>query len=211
MTTFSYTSGNPNNLTAGATANMTDISGPFSDLKTFVNGGNLDFTNIGSVVQSDYNTIVGAHVGIPNSAGGTYVFSPGLWGTGTAALPQNLASTGMYLDPADYALTSRTAKYRLRIAFSVNAVAPGVTFTFGLATPTISFGTSGNTQTVTAVAAVGSTAVVSAPGASATTTATSADFSAPSAGYLVPYVIISANMGAGSVCTAMWQLQRRTV
>lgn len=46
MTTFSYTTGNPSNLTGGGTANMTDIQGPFTDLRTFLNGANLDDTNI---------------------------------------------------------------------------------------------------------------------------------------------------------------------
>lgn len=32
---LTYTTGNPSNLTAGATASMTDISGPFTDIKTW--------------------------------------------------------------------------------------------------------------------------------------------------------------------------------
>jgi hypothetical protein len=34
---LSYTTGNPSNLTAGATANMTDIQGPFTDIQTWAN------------------------------------------------------------------------------------------------------------------------------------------------------------------------------
>lgn len=45
MTTFSFTSGNPSSLTAGATANMNDISGSLTDLRTFLNGGTIDSTN----------------------------------------------------------------------------------------------------------------------------------------------------------------------
>lgn len=45
MTTFSYSSGDPTNLTGGATADMSDISGPFSDLSTFLNG-NITATNV---------------------------------------------------------------------------------------------------------------------------------------------------------------------
>lgn len=46
MTTFSYTTGNPSNLTAGSTASMNDIQGPFTDLKTFINGANITDTNV---------------------------------------------------------------------------------------------------------------------------------------------------------------------
>lgn len=46
MTTFSYTTGNPSNLTGGATASMNDIQGPLTDLRTFLNGANQDATNI---------------------------------------------------------------------------------------------------------------------------------------------------------------------
>lgn len=46
MTTFAYSSGNPANLTSGANASMADIKGPLDDLKTYLNGANLDSTNI---------------------------------------------------------------------------------------------------------------------------------------------------------------------
>lgn len=38
MTTFSYSSGDPNNLVASANASMADIQGPFVDLRSFLNG-----------------------------------------------------------------------------------------------------------------------------------------------------------------------------
>lgn len=38
MPTFSYTSGNPDNLVGGTAANMADIKGPLEDVKTFLNG-----------------------------------------------------------------------------------------------------------------------------------------------------------------------------
>jgi len=37
MTNFAYTSGNPGNLTSGASASMTDIQGPFTDVTSFFN------------------------------------------------------------------------------------------------------------------------------------------------------------------------------
>lgn len=46
MSLFNYTTGNPTNLTGGAGASMTDIQGPLVDLRTFLNGGNIDATNL---------------------------------------------------------------------------------------------------------------------------------------------------------------------
>jgi hypothetical protein len=46
MTAFNYTTGNPSNLTGGAGASMNDIAGPFTDLRTFLNGGNIGSGNI---------------------------------------------------------------------------------------------------------------------------------------------------------------------
>lgn len=36
---LTYTTGNPSNLTAGATASMNDIQGPFTDIRTWANAG----------------------------------------------------------------------------------------------------------------------------------------------------------------------------
>lgn len=47
MPAFSYTSGNPSNLAAGNNASMSDIQGPFTDLRTFINGG-LGTSNLAS-------------------------------------------------------------------------------------------------------------------------------------------------------------------
>lgn len=46
MSLFNYSTGNPNNLIAGGGAAMSDIQGPFVDLRAFINGGNFDATNL---------------------------------------------------------------------------------------------------------------------------------------------------------------------
>lgn len=46
MTAFAYSSGDPNNLVGGGAASMGDIQGPLVDLRTFLNGGNLDGVNL---------------------------------------------------------------------------------------------------------------------------------------------------------------------
>lgn len=68
MTTFSYTSGNPANLVGGATASMADISGPFADLLTFVNG-NIDATNLasGAVDVAELASTLAVFLGVTQS------------------------------------------------------------------------------------------------------------------------------------------------
>lgn len=46
MTTFNFTSGDPNNLVAAGSASMGDIQGPFVDLRTFLNGRSLNADNL---------------------------------------------------------------------------------------------------------------------------------------------------------------------
>jgi hypothetical protein len=59
LTTFAFTTGNPSNLTAGATASMNDIQGPLVDLRTFVNG---------SVDGDNLSTTVGQQLGLSSSS-----------------------------------------------------------------------------------------------------------------------------------------------
>lgn len=46
MTTFGFTSGNPDNLVGGSSASMTDIGGSLTDLKNFLNSRNLNQDNL---------------------------------------------------------------------------------------------------------------------------------------------------------------------
>ena len=190
---------------------MNDLNSNLNAITAQTNG-NLDFSNLASTVQSDYNVISWSGVQITTLASGNYGFGPDTAGTGATAVPFNVAASVLVLDPADFALGGRTAKYRVKVSLYTNAVAPGITITAGLATATIAFGASGAQPTVTALAPIGGTAATFVtPGASAKTDATSGDFTAPAAGAVVPYVGISANMAAGSQAAAIWMLQRHTV
>ena len=61
MSTFSYSSGNPDNLTGGHAASMQDIKGPFIDIVTFLNGNISDINLATSVkpvtILAPYRTI----------------------------------------------------------------------------------------------------------------------------------------------------------
>lgn len=200
----------PFTLTAGQPENVNQLNSNLNAITAQVNGS-LDFANLSSTVQSDYNHITQSGVIISTLTNGTYGFGPGAMGTGATLPPFALTAATMDLDPADYALSARTAKYRIKVVMRVNAVAPGVTFTWGLAVPTVSYGLSGAQGTVTALTPTGTAASIASPGASAATSANSGDFTAPAAGPLVPYVAVSANMAAGSQAGCTWTLQRRTV
>lgn len=53
MTTFAYTSGDPGNLVGGSPASMSDISGPFDDIETFLNGNVSDVNIAANGVDND--------------------------------------------------------------------------------------------------------------------------------------------------------------
>src|SRR3954468_2540224 len=80
MPSFSYTSGNPSNLFGGGPLSMTDIQGPFTDLRTALNGG-LDETNVPNLAAAftTYKTIATGFAGITFAAisGGIYVMQFG--------------------------------------------------------------------------------------------------------------------------------------
>lgn len=89
MTNFAYTTGNPNNLTAGASASMNDIQGPFTDLRTFINGANLSDTNLQAAGTSLsklvplilYGTVAGLTGAISNAGSGGWTSSRSATGT----------------------------------------------------------------------------------------------------------------------------------
>lgn len=212
MGIFSFTGSALSNLNGNTPgANVSNLVTLLNDLKTFLNAPNLDFTNLAATVQSDYQDICqSGFVTTALTGPNNYAFAAPSIGTSVSVFPA-AAHYAFRLDPADYALTGRTAKYRLKVSMLCNAVAPGMTFTFGLATPTITYGTAGNANTITAIAGVGTAATITTPGASAETDAVSTDFAAPAAGLLMPYVTVSGNMAANSWVNGLWRLQRRTV
>jgi hypothetical protein len=129
MPTFNYVSGNISNLTPGGAANMTDLQGPLTDVRTALNG-NLDEINV------------------PNLSGGVHDVQDGAWGGAVSAWARrrHVHGRGTYggpgtrqsasagtrdgtifvidLDPADWLANARTTKLRLRWQCVPNAVAP---------------------------------------------------------------------------------------
>lgn len=71
MPTFSYTSGNPNNLIAGGNASMSDMQGPLTDLRTFVNGG-IGTSNLSSTAGVLESQLASAGSGLAKGAFSAY-------------------------------------------------------------------------------------------------------------------------------------------
>lgn len=215
MPAFNYTSGNPNNLAAGINAAMADIQGPFTDLKTAINGG-LDETNVPNLAAAftKYTTIMwgGGQVqqATVSGAGAYLLFAGPSAGATQNVSAQTFATQTFHLDPADFAANARTTKLRLKASCIVNAVAPGMTLTPGLY-PVNSFsGTASNAPLATnGTVITGSTVVFTTPAANSVTTATSGDFTFPAAGHYVLLVAASAGAAATSVTDLMVQLQVR--
>jgi len=139
MPAFAYTTGNPNNLTAGANASMADIQGPFTDLRTAINGS-LDETNVPnlSAAFTTYKEIARGGAQTTNTvtnvvtllAGGvvaTNVSNP-IVNSGNAS-PADVA---LYLDPTAFTANTRTTKLRIRYVVFTNSTAPAITYTVGL-------------------------------------------------------------------------------
>jgi hypothetical protein len=202
--TFNYVTGNPSNLTPGGPLNMTDIQGPFTDLRSGLNG-NLDEVNVPnlSAAFTTYKTIHEGRINLVNAVAATYVASTGSITANNALLASGNAlvwDTLIHLDPVRYNANVRTTKLALRVAGVATLTGPGTTMTFGLypiATYNQDPAFNARVDTVGAVVA-GSTAAVATPAGSTFVTATSTDFNFPAAG---AYLIAAVNSGAMAAST----------
>jgi hypothetical protein len=217
MTAFQFTTGNPNNLVGNQNASMVDIQGPFVDLRSFLNGGSVDETNVPnlSAAFTTYKPpIVTVRTQITNAGGsnrfGTYLGSVASANPVFSTIPVNAGV--FYLDPADFNANTRTTKLQLRAVGVSNAVAPGQALTAGLYLVSSVSGTSGNQPLVATTGTVltGSTAAVS-PIALGSAPAVSGDFNCPAAGNYVINVTTSGAIAAGSVVDVVCHLYMRQV
>lgn len=212
MTTFGYSSGDPTNLVGGGPAALTDISGPFQDLKDFVNG-NIDTTNLSASAKPV--TLLGAYRNIAEASGAATSESSGtkLFGTLSGDDPGLISSAAnakfvqmIPFNPDDYAVTGLTTKLRLSALIATNATAPASDFTFGLYPVTVAGGNSVIAATAGTVVS-GSTVAIEAPAASTATRGAGSDFSAPSAGTYGLGVVLSDAQAANSIASIIVQLQ----
>lgn len=208
MTALTYTTGNPNNLTAGATASMNDIQGPFTDIRTFLGSTNIDYSNIAAVVQSQYVTIETAVAQGTGLTAGTFLFNPAL----VATTASTAGAAAFNLDASDYPSGTRSPKLRIMAFSMVNATAPAISYTYGLYPIATSVGGSGiNSVTVGAVVA-SSTCTITTPAANSTNNrAVSSDISFPTAGAYALGVVPSGSETAGACLSHRVKLVWRPV
>lgn len=155
-----------------------------------------------------YKTEARASGDFPAGSSGTFVLP--LSGGTPFASPFTVAginSPTLWIDDADYTISGRNTRLRVRAVVSVNGTAPTSTFTVGLYPVTFSGGASVLTGTLGAVVA-SSTAAVVAPAINASTPAVSADFAVPADGHYVFAVVVAGAVAASSKCLVMAQLQQ---
>jgi hypothetical protein len=224
MTTFNFSTGDPNNLAAGANASMTDIKGPFVDLKAFLNGANLDGTNIasGGVAATQLatavkpTTLLGAYATVQDEqshCGNALadVFRSPQVGGSVMDIGSGTTATTMWLDPAHHAISGLTTKLRLLGTLGTNGTAPLGSWFFALR-PVTGFDGGANVVTVTAVgSALGSVGVVT-PIANNVTPALGADFDFPAVGpYVFTIHVTGSNQATNSRVALRWTLQKHYV
>lgn len=211
MTTFNYTSGDPTNLTGGATANMGDISGPFADVKTFVNG-NVDATNLATSAKpvtllGQYRTVAQAGLDFASGSGGATYIPP--LSTGTP-IQSGVASTPPFLvgiDPADHSVTGLTTRYRLKLMTATSAVANGVTLLTASLYP-VTFAGSANLFTTTLGSSVSGSAVSRAnPALSSGYLDAGSDFAPPSSGLYTFGVLVTGTVATNARISVQVLLQ----
>lgn len=122
----------------------------------------------------------------------TYIMGTASVITAGGSTASGAGITPFYLLASDYAVTGLTSKIRIRVLFASNANAAGTTFTFTMNAVTIAGAANVITPTVGATAL---SASMVTPGASAFTTAVSADTNFPADG---PYVLCVTPTGAPS-------------
>jgi len=220
MPAFAYTTGNPNNLVANQNASMADIQGPFTDLRTFLNGGTMDETNVPnlSAAFTTYKRLERGAAQATNSTGVLVLNLTGVIATGLNNVGVNTvnATTSDYLaelDPTDYNANSRVTKLRLRFTIVTNATAPAVNYVAGLYPITGYGGAAGVPPFIQAVGTVvaGSTVTINAPAAAGRTKSDGTDFNFPAAGAYCLAVQPSGAAAANAVVHLIAQLQMRQV
>jgi hypothetical protein len=215
MTNFNFSTGNPANLVGGGGANMTDIGGAFTDLRSFLNGGSMDETNVPNLTaafttwKSLGNTQRAAQF-IPASPSPSLVppltfppASPIVTGTGNGDI------CCFYIDPADFNANVRTTQCRMRVTCNVGGTAPGVTLTCFLIAVTAGGSGAGAGASVVTGAAQGTSVAFASPGANTSTKTDQTAFAMPAAGRYAYQVNLSGAPAASSITDLIIELQFR--
>jgi hypothetical protein len=165
-------------------------------------------------MYSAYRTVVTAHSAyLQNLTAGDYMLGAGnvLGETTDRAVSGSSLPQFFYLDDADFAISGRTLKLRVRAQVYTNATAPAITFTAGLFPVSSVTGGVQSFQATLGAVTSGSTVAIATPSASTSNQGNSGDFVFPADGHYVLGVTFSgtiAGNASGLICA---QLQRRLI
>jgi hypothetical protein len=162
-----------------------------------VNGAFTTYRYLGRVVASSTTTLTGPATFLPSEA------------SGLELVPVNVYNHARYFDPADYAVTGRSVKYRLWAGVVTNATAPAVTLTYSL-NPVATWGTA-STPTVATIGSALASVVITSPAASSRVIGTPVEFDAPAAGWYVFTIAISATTATNPMMAHFMELKVRQV
>lgn len=185
MSSFNYSTGNPNNLVGGGAANMTDIGGSFTDLRSFINGGAMDETNVPNLAAAFTSNKPWLHLGGAWSGGSgntTYLLTQSLGvtppGGGTAGSVQG----AVRWDPVDFNANARVTKLFFRCFVQASSTSPALPSVAVFMAPVIL-----NSQASTVAATIGTTIAASQLTFNTVNASflqeQTVEFSAPAAGY----------------------------
>lgn len=217
MTAFSYVTGNPANLSDPVSASMTDIAGPFTDLKAFLNGGTINEGNLPNLAAAftTYKQIARGRVNLSSVAtsGNVYGFDLGPIANNARIVDYDIGVVLIDLDPTEFAANSRVTKLRCRLSVMPNNVASAVTFTVGLYPVTTYAGAPGVAPSpgTPGTVVAGSTAAIVSPPALTRSTVVSGDFNFPAAGSYALGVTVSGSPAAGSISALVADVSMRQV
>ena len=194
--------------TAGTEIKASDFNTNYDTLETVINGG-LDDTNYSasSGMYTAYRTIheSGPVVSIDGTAA-DYFF-------GNTAIVVESSSTVnvprlLRLEAADYAITGRTTKLRVRATLTTNGTPPAITYTVGLYPVTSIAGGSDVMSVVLGVIDSGSQVNFNSPSANGMHEGDWSDFTIPADGYYVLGASLSGAQANNSIVGLRAQLQQ---
>lgn len=168
--------------------------------------------SVGAVGMDTYKTIAfanGAATGIGSISTAKTVFrqDAAIHTGGAVAQPAVM----FYYDPADYAISGKTTKLRVRAGMSTNATSPAITVTAGLYPISTPGGGAGVGGFTIGTVVTGSTVARALTASNSLDGSNSGDFTPPSAGWYALGVVGSGTQAANSWIGVNLQLQVRHV
>jgi hypothetical protein len=143
---------------------------------------------------------------------GTYIFANAPVGAiqSGANIVSNAVPPYFYFDDADYTVSGKTQKLRLRFQVACNATKATIKFTTGLYPVTVA-GAADQLSFALGTVVSGSTVEVNEPAASTVSTAVGSDFTIPADGAYALGVVTSGTLTNNSAVLLSAQLQTRSV